>query len=1615
MPLAPMTKEPKRTARNGTPGAVRNEPDNSFGRVYDSLGNHAMQRLSASPRGETPSAVTAVSPGTIQRSCACGGTDPCQCGSKTHVLPWIGRRATDDATGSLPSASVASAALSGQGPGNALDEPSRAFMEPRFGQDLSGVRIHTDTTAARAAKMLSAEAFTVGQHIHFGENQYRPDTPPGRRLLAHELTHTIQQGGAASNGGTVAASSTNVMHPRDPSEREAEGVADRITTGAAVDAAAIEGAPSGIFRQPAPTPSPTRPDAVPEAPSSDDPSSLPRDAAIFNIADAVVIAMDANDVGGVVSRLNSRAVVELKAIRERVYEQKKVWLEEWLIGLKGQSAWQNRSITALAAIVSPELSSLAVPAARGLGLEDPAQGGTAEEALRWLWPALGLVEQLRVYDEGYREIEQAQLDVIRKTSAQERQRAWTKQHDEMLPILANMNAREEYQAREMLDSGVAEMVATAMRILERDDDNDVLFDAILALPPTARTDFVRENYWQIFKATDDERKQALVAVMARPASLGGREVDALIARLQLATEDRPDDMEAVQAVVDRAVALLTERRQLEMARTAAETSSDELARIRERLDELEGLDKLMNMQRDDGKLPANSFLGLVSAARNDQAAFFNDARRLDAFAPSELHAHNYAFQVAKERILLAGSDFEQMRAIILSTTAPPIDTTAKATPQANQLHQWETNVKLREELLDDPQVKDAVGDLKGSEQQMVRGAVKGDEFDAMLYQVGEANGNARWGELFSLMLQIARNPAWRAKYESAKTQPFAALGVDAKIRSPQREIVYEILESGRMPIDSILSFEGILTGGADMVKDALGSLPEEQRARLRRGWALSRNLHSGELTDDDRTALAEYKALADKVRDKFGEQSDDFEAVMATIFGASPTKEEMESGEGRYAAALWMYERLSGREQLDRGLATSFTEKDETMDAAAREYQAMWMPMAERDPKKISLVELAELTALYDRFSHRSDEFKAVNKTIGEMAGMVAATVAGIIVIAATDGAATPAVVAAAAAAGAGARVVTREMFGGAYYEARSEGARDALLGAVDGALAVVSGGLAAKGAELVGFGGKALTLNAARIAGEVAEEASLPFRRKVLASAVESAIDGMFSGSVSEAFGTMTDDGTWRLGILNGLVRVGEAALIGGLTGGLTGGVLGAGMPIVGAGLRKAWQSVAGEGLERTLAKAGQKDALEAARAAAQAGDFSKAYQKAAELEQYLSYEEALALRQELSGTIRSRPGRGPPGTAHPKDPHQQRLLAESGRGEAAPTGEHLNSEHDIVRRSEPQPSAEPGYVDEVDLGNGHSWKRRADGTWCRFTSAKLCGTKISGGPPMTASELARLRAAESQLELAQGASARALEVRDEFTRIRQKYIDITRQPGPRSRFLDLDLLTADEQDILAEATQGTFAEGLIGSKDLRELTLADLQAIADPPEHLVKRSGMAEGFTVKGEGKSARFLSPLEKEVMDTAAAETAAALELEFARVSDYEKLRKISPSSSIRNQVKSRAKSVDEVTGRIPASGEVDTDHIWPLKQLTEDPYFQKLSWREKIEFANYPDNFKAVDRKVNRSRGAKSWNQEFPLRATYSEHDLSNIVRDEARVRAEMLEKMKERVARKAKK
>ena len=83
-----------------------------------------------------------------------------------------------------------------RGSGQALPDTARNFFEPRFGQDFSGVTIHTGAEADTLNRQLEARAFTTGSDIFFREGEYNPDSAAGRELLAHELTHVVQQGGS---------------------------------------------------------------------------------------------------------------------------------------------------------------------------------------------------------------------------------------------------------------------------------------------------------------------------------------------------------------------------------------------------------------------------------------------------------------------------------------------------------------------------------------------------------------------------------------------------------------------------------------------------------------------------------------------------------------------------------------------------------------------------------------------------------------------------------------------------------------------------------------------------------------------------------------------------------------------------------------------------------------------------------------------------------------------------------------------------------------------------------------------------------------------------------------------------------------------------------------------------------------------------------------------------------------------------------------------------------------------------------------------------------------------------------------------------------------------------
>lgn len=145
----------------------------------------------------------------IQRQCSCGGT----C---AHCRSESSRQRPD----------TAQRIQQRKGRGNSLDTGLRLFMETRFGEDFSRVRVHTDTQATESSAGLNAVAYTIGNDIFFGEGRYQPRSREGLRLLAHELTHVVQQ----RNG--IIQSKGISDHSEDVFEREADRWSEKVVSDA---------------------------------------------------------------------------------------------------------------------------------------------------------------------------------------------------------------------------------------------------------------------------------------------------------------------------------------------------------------------------------------------------------------------------------------------------------------------------------------------------------------------------------------------------------------------------------------------------------------------------------------------------------------------------------------------------------------------------------------------------------------------------------------------------------------------------------------------------------------------------------------------------------------------------------------------------------------------------------------------------------------------------------------------------------------------------------------------------------------------------------------------------------------------------------------------------------------------------------------------------------------------------------------------------------------------------------------------------------------------------------------------------------------------------------------
>jgi hypothetical protein len=187
----------------------------------------------------------------LQRKCACGGNpgpsgecDEC----RKKRLGMVQRLALNvPAPMTVPP--IVHQVL--DSPGQPLDAGTRNFMEPRFGHNFSQVQVHTDGKAAQSAQAVNALAYTVGKDMVFAAGQYAPGTAAGDRLLAHELTHVVQQ----SRPMPMQAKSV-VSQPQDAQEQEADRAASQIASGDHVGTIAIGRGMAQIQRQGPQTSSP---------------------------------------------------------------------------------------------------------------------------------------------------------------------------------------------------------------------------------------------------------------------------------------------------------------------------------------------------------------------------------------------------------------------------------------------------------------------------------------------------------------------------------------------------------------------------------------------------------------------------------------------------------------------------------------------------------------------------------------------------------------------------------------------------------------------------------------------------------------------------------------------------------------------------------------------------------------------------------------------------------------------------------------------------------------------------------------------------------------------------------------------------------------------------------------------------------------------------------------------------------------------------------------------------------------------------------------------------------------------------------------------------------------
>jgi hypothetical protein len=203
-----------------------NQPGDAYEQEADRVAERVM-RMTEPPASPNDPAGSESPDAVLQRECACGGAPGSagECEERREERLSLHRSTREAGPGTQrigEAPEIVHEAL--RSPGQALDADTRAFMEPRFGHDFSQVRVHADARGSESVRAVHARAYTVGRDVVFGAGQYSPGASEGRRLIAHELAHVVQQGSSPATGRF----GIEMGSPSSSQEAEADAISNAI-------------------------------------------------------------------------------------------------------------------------------------------------------------------------------------------------------------------------------------------------------------------------------------------------------------------------------------------------------------------------------------------------------------------------------------------------------------------------------------------------------------------------------------------------------------------------------------------------------------------------------------------------------------------------------------------------------------------------------------------------------------------------------------------------------------------------------------------------------------------------------------------------------------------------------------------------------------------------------------------------------------------------------------------------------------------------------------------------------------------------------------------------------------------------------------------------------------------------------------------------------------------------------------------------------------------------------------------------------------------------------------------------------------------------------------------